>query len=495
MIKAFFSRPFPSSFLSYREKRHFRREKRKKKKEERKKEREREKEKRKTRTRQFPSVAAMSRFKVVRVYSCDKVTSIPLVFSIWQPGKRARNHTRVRVYIYIYTFAKAYLPKKKNTNQRRTAIYTEKKGWGGGGGGREQGDKKRRSPRCRRVATRVAADEFQKLKWARGEGEGARIVSLRVEKGRDVAEKADGVGEWQARGTRVNEKEKERRKKKQKNEYIFPLNFSGVPCVSSRAAPREFNSIFNLPKPPYANSVLEYLWTSLFSLLVAAFPYLTSLSASTRLYFVSFPRIPLLPVDFLPIRDRRAKRDGFLLLPTSSSSTLFIFLHVSLPKWVSFPFPPRGNRVSKEQSRKDARRKGKKKGTKKKRRRVYTVEDSFCAKKKKKKFFFTSSIQICIVFHRPPLLFFWFVVECATINILLISFQIFRSCRSPPSFLSLERTRRVHGGSPSIRDTLFLVSRSISTVYPCHPFCTLFLSFFSFFLEQFSRFAWMTTRP
>ena len=380
----FTSFPFLLFIVSRKETLPSRKEKKKRKKEKR---RERERE-RKRKGRHVPVNFHLSQpCLVLKSFECTVAIRLRRFPSYFLSGNlvKERGIIHACAYIYIYTFAKAYLPKKKNTNQRRTAIYTEKKGWGGGGGGREQGDKKRRSPRCRRVATRVAADEFQKLKWARGEGEGARIVSLRVEKGRDVAEKADGVGEWQARGTRVNEKEKERRKKKQKNEYIFPLNFSGVPCVSSRAAPREFNSIFNLPKPPYANSVLEYLWTSLFSLLVAAFPYLTSLSASTRLYFVSFPRIPLLPVDFLPIRDRRAKRDGFLLLPTSSSSTLFIFLHVSLPKWVSFPFPPRGNRVSKEQSRKDARRKGKKKGTKKKRRRVYTVEDSFCAKKKKKR--------------------------------------------------------------------------------------------------------------
>ena len=35
-----------------------------------------------------------------------------------------------------------------------------------------------------------------------------------MEKGRDVAEKADGVGEWQARGTRVNEKEKEKERRR-----------------------------------------------------------------------------------------------------------------------------------------------------------------------------------------------------------------------------------------------------------------------------------------
>jgi len=39
-------------------------------------------------------------------------------------------------------------------------------------------------------------------------------------------------------------------------EHVFPLSTCRVyPCVSAAgAAPREFNSIFNLPKPLYANS-------------------------------------------------------------------------------------------------------------------------------------------------------------------------------------------------------------------------------------------------
>ena len=45
-------------------------------------------------------------------------------------------------------------------------------------------------------------------------------------------------------------RERERvRKREKNNEYIFLLNFFGAPCVSSPAVPREFNSIFNLPKP------------------------------------------------------------------------------------------------------------------------------------------------------------------------------------------------------------------------------------------------------
>lgn len=55
------------------------------------------------------------------------------------------------------------------------------------------------------------------------------------------------------------------RKKKRNNEYIFPLSTfrAYTVCILSRAAPREFNSIFNLPKPLYANSAtdVEYFWT------------------------------------------------------------------------------------------------------------------------------------------------------------------------------------------------------------------------------------------
>ena len=131
----------------------------------------------------------------------------------------------------------------------------------------------------------------------------------------------------------MNEREKEKeRKKKQKNEYIFPLNFSGVPCVSSRAAPREFNSIFNLPKPPYANSVLEYLWTTLFSLLVAAFPYLTSLSASTAFISSRFLESPL-RADFLPSYSGSPSEKR--RIPSSSFSNLFSLLSNS------FHLPPR----------------------------------------------------------------------------------------------------------------------------------------------------------
>lgn len=55
-----------------------------------------------------------------------------------------------------------------------------------------------------------------------------------------------------------------KRKRKQRV-HLSPLDLPSVHGVYplSRAAPREFNSIFNLPKPLYANSAtdVEYFWT------------------------------------------------------------------------------------------------------------------------------------------------------------------------------------------------------------------------------------------
>lgn len=129
---------------------------------------------------------------------------------------------------------------------------------------------------------------------------------------------------------------KKREEKRKKTTSTFFLSTSwGVPCVSSRAAPREFNSIFNLPKPPYANSaarVLEYLWTSsLFYSLSRPSPSL--LTTKCRLYFVPLLReSPSRPSDFLSVPGRRAKRDEFLL--TSSAI-----------RWLCFLLFPPGNRA------------------------------------------------------------------------------------------------------------------------------------------------------
>lgn len=76
----------------------------------------------------------------------------------------------------------------------------------------------------------------------------------------------------------------------------------------------------------------------------------------------------------------------------------------------------------------------------------------------------------------------------------LISFQFFRSCRSPPSFLSLERTRSARGNSLDPRHrTLFFSYLGQSRPFTLATLFAPLLSFF-FFLEQFSRSAWITTR-
>lgn len=57
---------------------------------------------------------------------------------------------------------------------------------------------------------------------------------------------------------------RKRKKKKETTSTSFLSRLSGrTVCILSRAAPREFNSIFNLPKPLYANSAtdVEYFWT------------------------------------------------------------------------------------------------------------------------------------------------------------------------------------------------------------------------------------------
>lgn len=214
-------------------------EKREKKKEERKKETERE---RKRKGRHVPVNFHLSQpCLVLKSFECTVAIRLRRFPSYFLSGNLVKErgiiHACAYIYIYIYTFAKAYLPKKKNTNQRRTAIYTEKKGWGGGGGGREQGDKKRRSPRCRRVATRVAADEFQKLKWARGRGRGCEDSFLKSGKGKRRR--------WESRrGWRVassgNKSEREgegkKKKKTKKRVHLSSQLLGCTVCILSSSA-------------------------------------------------------------------------------------------------------------------------------------------------------------------------------------------------------------------------------------------------------------------
>lgn len=114
------------------------------------------------------------------------------------------------------------------------------------------------------------------------------------------------------------ERKGEKKKRKGVNEYIFPLSTSRARtvCILSRAAPREFNSIFNLPKPLYANSAtdVEYFWTfsSRFCVpsapaatptpLFLSYPFTVSYTLRLCLSYLSFSMAQL-----PPIRIRRAK--------------------------------------------------------------------------------------------------------------------------------------------------------------------------------------------
>lgn len=78
-------------------------------------------------------------------------------------------------------------------------------------------------------------------------------------------------GNEEAKEERASERVSERlrweereKKRRQRASTSFLSRLPGrTVCILSRAAPREFNSIFNLPKPLYANSStdVEYFWT------------------------------------------------------------------------------------------------------------------------------------------------------------------------------------------------------------------------------------------
>jgi len=64
--------------------------------------------------------------------------------------------------------------------------------------------------------------------------------------------------------SKKKERAKKRRRKKETTSTSFLSRLPGhTVCILSGAVPREFNSIFNLPKPLYANSAtdVEYFWT------------------------------------------------------------------------------------------------------------------------------------------------------------------------------------------------------------------------------------------
>lgn len=69
-----------------------------------------------------------------------------------------------------------------------------------------------------------------------------------------------------------------KKKEKKTTSTSFLSRLSGrTVCILSRAAPREFNSIFNLPKPLYANFAtdVEYFWTFSSLLCVLSAPLLS----------------------------------------------------------------------------------------------------------------------------------------------------------------------------------------------------------------------------
>lgn len=91
------------------------------------------------------------------------------------------------------------------------------------------------------------------------------------------------------------------KKKKETTSTSFLSRLSGrTVCILSRAAPREFNSIFNLPKPLYANSATDVEYS------------LSSLSLSFGLFLSC---VPFVPAHLSLIRSSTVAQ-----LPTYSSS-------------------------------------------------------------------------------------------------------------------------------------------------------------------------------
>lgn len=142
-------------------------------------------------------------------------------------------------------------------------------------------------PCCIYTLIRVA-DDIRQMKRA-------RTAHGRVTRKRTRRKSAATERKW--------EKEKKRRKKKRtkQHKYIFPLSTFRVVCIRSRAAPGEFNSIFNLPKPLYANSALPTSSTSRLFL-----PFSACLPSHPRRYSASLIRSSPWH-SFLSIRVRRAK--------------------------------------------------------------------------------------------------------------------------------------------------------------------------------------------
>lgn len=112
---------------------------------------------------------------------------------------------------------------------------------------------------------------------------------------------------------------KEGKKETTSTSFLSRLSRRTV-CILSRAAPREFNSIFNLPKPLYANFAtnVEYFWTfsSLFCVLSALFP---PPSPPSPLQSVHLPLVSsslwhsFLPIEFVERKEARVLVTSCLL--------------------------------------------------------------------------------------------------------------------------------------------------------------------------------------
>lgn len=144
------------------------------------------------------------------------------------------------MHVYTRIYPRAYLPGEKNTPGEkrhsadvvsRTAIYT---GWA------------RCTARLRRA---IARQDFRKMVRARVR---CGAVTKRRRRRERANERASKRARWE-----------EKEKKRQRSTSFLSRLPGRTVCILSRAAPREFNSIFNLPKPLYANSAtdVEYFWT------------------------------------------------------------------------------------------------------------------------------------------------------------------------------------------------------------------------------------------
>lgn len=183
-------------------------------------------------------------------------------------------------YVCIYTYlSPSIFTGREKYSGRETALYRRSL---------SHGHLHRVGPLYSPLASRDRTTRLPK------DGTRARVRCGTVTKKRRRRERAS---ERASKRARWEEKEKKRQRS---TSFLSRLPGRTV-CILSRAAPREFNSIFNLPKPLYANSAtdVEYFWTF-----------------SSRFCVPSAPRSPL-------------------PLPSTSALSTSLFLSHTL----SFPLP------------------------------------------------------------------------------------------------------------------------------------------------------------